>query len=116
LVNRVLYPFDGREASLVPQVPGTSEIKANNKSTFDNFVWALVNKEAMKKVRDDRYDVSITFTKDNNKLPPWATVMSESAEITDFLLTPDLVKAIDSASELFDYLIISDQPMDKPKT
>jgi hypothetical protein len=113
----VLYPFDGREAALVPQIPGTTELKGkDNKSAFDGFVWAVVNKEAMKKVRDDRYDVSITFTKDNNKLPAWATVMTESAEITELLLTPDLVKAVESAGELFDYLIVSDQPMDKPKT
>jgi hypothetical protein len=115
-VDLVLYPFDGKEATLAPQVPGTSELKGKEKSSFDGFVWAVVNKEAMKKVRADRYDVSITFTKDNTKLPAWATVMAESAEITDLLLTPELVKAVESAGELFDYLIISDQPMEKPKT
>jgi hypothetical protein len=114
----ILYPFDGKEASLVPSIPGATELqgKGSNKSAFDGFVWAVVNKESMKKVRDDRYDVSITFTKDNSKLPAWATVMTESAEITDLLLTPDMIQAVEAAGELFDYLIVSDQPMDKPKT
>ena len=54
----------------------------------------------MKRLRNDRYDVSITTTRDNAKLPNWATVMSESAEVTDALLTPELVKAIGEAGEL----------------
>ena len=57
---------------------------------------------------------SLTSTKDSSKLPNWATVMSESAEITDFLLTPELVKAVESAGELLEHLIISDQPVDQP--
>ncbi len=42
--------------------------------------------------------------------------MSESAEITETLLTPELTKAAEAAGELLDYLIVSDQPIDKPKT
>jgi hypothetical protein len=70
----------------------------------------------MKDLREERYDVSITFTKDHAKLPNWATVMSESAEITNALLTDELVDAINKAGDLFDYLIITDQPVEKPKT
>jgi hypothetical protein len=70
----------------------------------------------MKQLRDDRYDVSITTTKDNSKLPNWATVMSESAEVTDFLLTPELVKAVEQAGDLLEHLIVTDQPIDQPKT
>lgn len=107
-MTAVIYPFDGKEAMTVPgQVSGT-------KSSYDGFVWAVVNKESMKALRDERYDVSITTTKDHPKLPVWATVMSESAEVTDLLLTPELVKAIEKAGELMDHLIITDQPIDKP--
>ncbi|KAK3942977.1 DUF1682 domain-protein [Diplogelasinospora grovesii] len=116
-MQAILYPFDGKEADTVPGLPGAAELRANNsKSAFDGFVWALVHKESMKQVREDRYDVSLTSTKDHPKLPNWLTVMSESAEITDMMLTPELIKAAEAAGDNFEYLIVSDQPMDKPKT
>lgn len=116
-MEAAIYPFDGKEALTVPSIPGASEVRAKDaKSTFDGFVFGIVNKEAMKQLRDDRYDLSITFTKDNSKLPNVLTVMSESAEITETLLTPELVKACQEAGEHLEYLIISDQPVEKPKT
>jgi len=109
-----LYPFDGKEAIMFPsQLPGTQELK-KDKSAYDGFVWAVVNKETMKQLRDDRYDVSITTTKDSPKLPVWATVMTESAEITDMMLTAELIKAIETAGELLNHLIVTDQPVDQP--
>ncbi|CAD6447427.1 ab5ad0b2-b33c-4dc8-8d49-9078bd6ae185 [Sclerotinia trifoliorum] len=114
-MEAVLYPFDGRENLTVPgQAPGAHELRKDTKSNYDNFVWAIVNKETMKSLRDDRYDVSITSTKDSAKLPNWATVMSESAEVTDFLLTPELIKAVEMAGDLLEHLIITDQPNDQP--
>lgn len=109
-----LYPFDGKEALTVPRLPG-SDVRPT-KSSYDNFVWALVHKESMKQVRDERYDVSLTFTKDHPSLPSWLTVMSESAEITNLLLTPELVEAAKSAGDHFQYLIVTDQPSEKPTT
>ena len=114
-VEAIMYPFDGREALTVPgQAPGAHELRKDTKSSYDGFVWAIVNKDTMKQLRDDRYDVSITSTKDSAKLPNWATVMSESAEVTDFLLTPELIKAVEDAGELLEHLIITDQPIDQP--
>ncbi|KAG4432908.1 hypothetical protein IFR05_011601 [Cadophora sp. M221] len=116
-IEAILYPFDGREALTVPgQLPGAHELRKDTKSSYDGFVWAIVNKETMKGLRESRYDVSITTTKDSAKLPAWATVMSESAEITDFLLTPELIKAVEDAGELLNHLIITDQPIDQPLT
>lgn len=115
------YAFDGKEKELVP-VPGgkqgqeiiESRSKGSN-STYDGFVWAVVNKDVMRRLRDDRYDVSLTSTKDHARLPTWATVMSESAEVSDLLITQDLIKAIEKAGDAtFEYLIVSDQPLDKP--
>ncbi|KAA8572060.1 hypothetical protein EYC84_001985 [Monilinia fructicola] len=106
--------FDKRIFTVPGQAPGAHELRKDNKSTYDNFVWAIVNKETMKSLRDDRYDVSITGTKDSAKLPNWATVMSESAEVTDFLLTPELTKAVELAGDLLEHLIITDQPIDQP--
>ncbi|KAI0200724.1 hypothetical protein F4808DRAFT_149990 [Astrocystis sublimbata] len=116
-LGATIYPFDGREAQIVPSAPGAAEVRSKDaKSTYDAFVWAVVNKSQMKQLRDERYDVSITFTKDHPKLPIWTTVMSESAEITSALLTDELVDAINKAGDLFDYLIITDQPIEKPAT
>lgn len=117
-MEAITYPFDGREALTVPgQIPGAAELRQkDSKSSYDGFVWAIVNKDTMKTLRDDRYDVSITTTKDSPKLPNWATVMSESAEVTEALLTPDLIKAVEEAGELFEHLIVTDQPIDQPLT
>ncbi|KAI9767882.1 MAG: hypothetical protein M1840_005375 [Geoglossum simile] len=115
-----LIPFDGREGKLVPVIggrPGQETIEQRSKASvsgYDNFVWAIVNKDIMKQLRDDRYDISLTVTKDHPKLPNWVTVMSESAEITDLLLTPELIHAVEEAGELLEYLIITDQPLEKP--
>ena len=114
------YAFDGKEKHLVfshakPEQSGTDSRAKDASSTYDGFVWAVVHKEGMRHLRDDRYDLSLTVTKDNTKLPSWATVMSENAEITDALLTSDLIKAIESAGDSLEYLIITDQPIDKPQ-
>ncbi|KAI2637480.1 DUF1682 domain protein [Xylaria nigripes] len=116
-LGATIYPFDGKESQVVPGIPGAAEVASKDpKSTYDGFVWAIVNKTKMKALREERYDVSITFTKDHPKLPVWTTVMSESAEITQALLTDELVDSIKKAGDLLDYLIITDQPIEKPKT
>lgn len=119
-VEAVLYAFDGNEKNFVPpRIPGAEEVekaKGVGNSSYDAFVFAIVNKLEMRMFRDERYDASLTFTKDNAKLPEWATCMSESAEITDTILTKELVAAVEKAGDLFEYLIITDQPTDKPTT
>lgn len=114
------YAFDGKEKDLVlshakPEQFATDPRGKDAPSTYDGFVWAVVHKEGMRHLRDDRYDLSLTSTKDHAKVPQWATLMSENAEITDTLLTSDLIKAIESAGDLLEYLIITDQPIDKPQ-
>ena len=113
------YAFDGREKDLVParsqQQLEVIEAQAKTKSSvYDQFVFAVVHKDLMRRIRDDRYDISLTSTKEHAKLPIWATTMSESAEVTEKLLTADLVKAVESAGDAFEYLIVTDQPLDKP--
>lgn len=114
VVDATVYPFDGREHKIVASIPG-SEVKVN-KSTYDGFVWAVVHKERMQRLRDDRYDASLTITKDHPKLPSWLAVMTENAEITETFLTPDLIEAVTKAGDNFEFLIITDQPIDKPTT
>jgi hypothetical protein len=118
-VEAVIYTFDGKEKEFVPPpVPGSEEIgkvKPAGNSTYDPFVFAVVNKLHMRRLRDERYDISLTFTKDHAKLPEWATVMSESAEVSDWMLSKDLLDAIKQAGpDHFQYLIVTDQPHDKP--
>ncbi|KAG8416668.1 hypothetical protein J3458_007235 [Metarhizium acridum] len=115
VMEAFLYPFDGKENLTIPSLPGSEEARAKDaKSNYDGFVWALVNKESMKRLREDRYDVTLTATKENSKLPNWLTVMSESAEVTDTLLTQDLIDAVVAAGDKFEYLIVSDQPVERP--
>ncbi|KAJ4401860.1 hypothetical protein N0V91_007643 [Didymella pomorum] len=109
------YVFDGQETKIAP-VYGKTDAKKVPNSTYDGFVFAVVHKDIMKRLRDDRYDLSLTTTRDHAKLPVWTTVMSESAEVTDTLLTPELIKAIQDAGDAFEALVVTDQPMDQPKT
>lgn len=109
------YVFDGQESKIAP-VYGKTDAKKVPNSSYDGFVFAVVHKDIMKRLRDDRYDLSLTTTRDHAKLPIWTTVMSESAEVTDTLLTPELVKAIELAGDAFEALVVTDQPMDQPRT
>jgi len=117
-VEITAYAFDGKEKDLIPRVPGQEPTPVKGKdSGYDGFVWAIVHKDAMKRLRDERYDLSLTSTKDHPKLPQWASVMSESAEITETLLTKDLVAAIEKIGmDGLESLIVSDMPEDAPKT
>jgi hypothetical protein len=117
-VETVAYAFDGKEKDLVPAPAADKEHldqrAKGSSSAYDGFIFAIVHKNSMRRLREDRYDVSLTFTKDHEKLPTWTTVMCEAAEITETLLTPDLIKAIEEAGDSFEYLIVTDQPVDKP--
>ena len=108
------YAFDGRERSLVA-AQAQNASSQHKDSTFDGFVWAIVHKDKMRKLRNDRYDISLAVQKDHPKLPQWATVMSESAEITEALLTPELIKAVTAAGDDLEALIVTDQPVDAPR-
>ncbi|KAH3919394.1 hypothetical protein HBI56_026170 [Parastagonospora nodorum] len=114
-VEATAYVFDGNEAKHAPNY-GSGDAKKVPNSSFDGFVFAVVHKDIMKRMREDRYDVSLTTTRDHAKLPIWTAVMSESAEITDLVLAPELIKAIHDAGDNFEALIITDQPIDQPKT
>lgn len=108
-VEVTAYPFDGKEKAFLPGSSGGSS------SAYDGFVFAVVHKDKMQELRDARYDLSLTATRDHAKLPDWATTMSESAEITEAMLTPELLKAVEAAGEGLEALIVTDQPIDAPK-
>lgn len=114
----IIYAFDGNEKNFVPSAMPSEKPKSSaSSSSYDGFVFAIVNKMNMRKLRDERYDVSLTTTKEHAKLPNWCSVMSESAEVTETMLTQPLVSAVSAAGDsTFEYLIITDQPQDKPTT
>lgn len=114
-VEATAYCFDGKEKTLVPSQSQSGTGPASKDSGFDGFVFAIVHKDKMRVLREERYDISLTSTKDHPKLPGWATVMSESAEVTEAMLTPDVVKAVTDAGEDLEALIVSDMPIDAPK-
>jgi hypothetical protein len=114
-VEATLYPFDGKEKTTVPKNENGNQVQSKD-SSYDGFVFAVVHKDKMQQLRDDRYDLSLTATRDHAKLPDWATTMSESAEITEAMLTPELVKAVAESGEDLECLVITDQPLDAPKT
>ena len=118
------YPFDGREQEIAPILAsdnkGPTDDKQQKKekfnSKYDGFVFAVVHKERMKFLREARYDLSLTSSKDHAKLPEWATVMSEGYEIAEAMLTDQLCKAVEQAGDAFESLIVSDQPIERPAT
>jgi hypothetical protein len=113
----IIYSFDGNEKNFVPSAILAEKPKSGGSSSYDGFVFAIVNKMNMRKLRDERYDVSLTTTKEHPKLPAWCTVMSESAEVTETILTQNIISAVEKAGgDKFEYLIITDQPQDKPTT
>lgn len=114
-VEATAYVFDGQEAKVAPQY-GSGDAKKVPNSTFDSFVFAIVHKDLIKRMREERYDLSLATVRDHAKLPVWTTVMSESAEVTDTLLTPELIKAINDAGDAFEAIVVTDQPLDQPKT
>ncbi|KAL8735124.1 MAG: hypothetical protein Q9166_001000 [cf. Caloplaca sp. 2 TL-2023] len=120
VIEATIYAFDGKEKDLVP-VKSKAELDAKESrfkglpnSGYDACVWAVVHKEQMKGLRDERYDVSLTATRDHKNLSQWASVMSESAEVTEALLTKELIEVVQKAGDAFEYLIVTDQPVDKP--
>lgn len=114
-MEAIIYPFDGKEVLLLSNLPNfANEDFKEAKSNYDGFVWAVVHKDNIKQLRDDRYDISLTITKDSKKLPNWTTVMSESSEITDILLNSELIRAIEQAGDMFRHLVITDQPIEQP--
>ncbi|PIL37167.1 hypothetical protein GSI_00859 [Ganoderma sinense ZZ0214-1] len=83
-------------------------------------VWAIVSKEEMKRLRNDRWDLTFTKTTENNALPSSLVVMSEFADITTNLLKPygqfQLVQVLSQPAiqPYFLSLSLTDQPRVRP--
>ncbi|BFZ55231.1 hypothetical protein PYCC9005_002271 [Savitreella phatthalungensis] len=81
----------------------------------DGFVWAVVHKEVMRRLRLSDWDLQFTKTQDlPDKLPREFVCMNELAETNDRLLTADFVTAIQGAKDCLEYVVVSDQPVKQP--
>ncbi|TFK75889.1 DUF1682-domain-containing protein [Pluteus cervinus] len=84
------------------------------------FVWAVVAKDELLNVKNDRWDLSFTKTTENATLGPTFMVMSEFADVTDNLLKPlgnvNLLALLQDPKvrPYFRSLSITDQPRERP--
>ncbi|ETW83933.1 hypothetical protein HETIRDRAFT_444003 [Heterobasidion irregulare TC 32-1] len=83
-----------------------------------DFVWALVNKNELKSIKDARWDLTFTRTTDNPAVPNSLTIMSEFADVTDGVLkvAGPVIAALNDPQVLpyFRSLSITDQPRERP--
>ncbi|KAL1411050.1 hypothetical protein Q8F55_001997 [Vanrija albida] len=82
-------------------------------------VWALVNKNSLKKVKEQRYDLSFPRLHESASVPVTHTVFSEHSDVNDVVFkTPNVgvkeVLADPVAADVLKYLIITDQPSERP--
>ncbi|KAJ6485041.1 hypothetical protein C8R47DRAFT_1048203 [Mycena vitilis] len=83
-----------------------------------DFVWAVVSKDELLTVKNDRWDLTWTKTVENPTLPSKFSVMSEFADCTDGVLKafPSLPRLLEDPkiAPYFRSLSITDQPRDRP--
>ncbi|KIL70039.1 hypothetical protein M378DRAFT_156101 [Amanita muscaria Koide BX008] len=85
-----------------------------------NLVWAVVAKDELRNVKEDRWDLTFTKTTENPALPPSLSVMSEYADVTDHMLKPlgnfSLLNFLKDTkiSPYFRSLSVTDQPRQRP--
>ncbi|OJT03748.1 Coiled-coil domain-containing protein 47 [Trametes pubescens] len=83
-------------------------------------VWAVVAKDELKKIRDERWDLTFTKTTDTTALPASLAVMSEFADVTTNLLKPygafslPAVLSLPAIQPYFRSLSLTDQPRTRP--
>lgn len=90
-------------------------ITPNRKASINSFVFAIVNKEIMKRSREQNYFLSLTKTSDSTKLPPYLVFMSENPEVTEALFASDLAEAVQNSQNVLDLLALSDQRKERPE-
>ncbi|KAJ7507835.1 hypothetical protein B0H11DRAFT_1968876 [Mycena galericulata] len=82
-----------------------------------DFVWAVVSKDELLSVKNDRWDLTFTKTTENQGLPSRFSVMSEFGDVTDGVLKAfPLAKVLENPkiAPYFRSLSITDQPRDRP--
>ncbi|KAG7096953.1 hypothetical protein E1B28_004350 [Marasmius oreades] len=95
------------------------DFKLSSNALPHEFVWAVVAKNELRTVKDDRWDLTFTKTSENPTLPSHLSVMSEFADVTENIVRNSaLVNVLKDpkVQPYFRSLSISDQPRDRPST
>ncbi|KAJ7180110.1 hypothetical protein C8R43DRAFT_388128 [Mycena crocata] len=82
-----------------------------------DFVWAVVSKDDLLSVKNDRWDLTFTKTTENPGIPAKFSIMSEFADVTDGVLKAFPLSKILEDPKIAPYfrsLSITDQPRDRP--
>ncbi|KAF9075804.1 hypothetical protein BDP27DRAFT_1314520 [Rhodocollybia butyracea] len=82
-----------------------------------DFVWAVVDKDELKDIRDNRWDLTFTKTSDNTLLPPNLSVMSEFADVTESIFKNTAILDVLKDPKIAPYfrsLSVTDQPRQRP--
>ncbi|KAF9462667.1 hypothetical protein BDZ94DRAFT_1194336 [Collybia nuda] len=93
------------------------DFKLSSGALPQDFVWAVVAKDELLSIKDDRWDLTFTKTTENVALPPTLSVMSEFADVTENLLKSSLVSVLSNPKVLpyFRSLSVTDQPRSRPE-
>ncbi|GLB33827.1 putative protein of unknown function (DUF1682) [Lyophyllum shimeji] len=99
-----------------PKDDVTLDFRLSPGALTQDFVWAVVAKDELLSIKDDRWDLTFTKTSENPALPPSLSVMTEFADVTDNLLKPQLIAALNNPKMLpyFRSLSVTDQPRIRP--
>ncbi|KAF8076408.1 hypothetical protein FPV67DRAFT_1405871 [Lyophyllum atratum] len=100
-----------------PKDDVTLDFRLSAGALNQDFVWAVVAKEELLSIKDDRWDLTFTRTSEISTLPPSLSVMTEYADVTDNLLKPTLLAALNDPKVLpyFRSLSVTDQPRIRPE-
>ncbi|KAK2466227.1 hypothetical protein APHAL10511_001869 [Amanita phalloides] len=85
-----------------------------------DLVWAVVAKDELRTIKNDRWDLTFTKTSENYALSPTLSVMSEYADVTENMLKPignfSLINVFGDPKILpyFRSLSVTDQPRQRP--
>lgn len=84
-------------------------------AAFDGFVFGVLNKSVMRYQRIANWDLQFTKTND----APFSNsfvIMTETAEVSEKILNKEMIQIITDMSDSLEYIVISDQPCQQPKS
>lgn len=84
-------------------------------AAFDGFVFGVLHKNVMRYQRSSNWDLQFTRTND----APFSSsfvYMTEAAEITEKLMSKELIQVITDMEDSLEYIVLSDQPTKQPST
>ncbi|KAJ7638833.1 hypothetical protein FB45DRAFT_903981 [Roridomyces roridus] len=100
-----------------PQDDLQLDFKLSPDALAHDFVWAVVSKDELRWVKDNRWDLTFTKTSEHSGVASKFSVMSEFADVTDGVLKAyPLAKLLENPkiAPYFRSLSITDQPRERP--